>query len=186
MTAHAALQPLAGDLGRQRYRKADAVRWALTKIHLGRRIRRLSRSLFDEFPDGSAGQATRAAFASAAALAADRLARRDGSDEALHRARLAIKKLRYMSEALEGWLPPGAAAWREDLHRRQRLLGEMRDVQALVDRLRRYRSKIPADRREVRLVSDALRRKRRGLLQRHERRRGLRMPRSLQAWLAGD
>lgn len=183
--AHAVLRPLVEEMGRQRDRAADAMRPELERMHVGRHIRRLRRRLFALPSDASPEEAIRASLSVAAARVARRLARRGISDDSLHRARLALKKLRYMSEALQPRLPPAAVRWHEDLRQRQKLLGDLRDREVLVRWLRDACCNTPEQRRAVQLVSTRLALQRRALLRRHVRSGPLVMPRLVSRWFDG-
>lgn len=186
MAREPALHDLAGELGLQRARAADAVRWKLARLHGRGRVARLGRALFEEFPDGSAEQAVRATIDAAIGRVRARLAPGGQSDRALHRARLALKKLRYMGEALAPRLPARASAWVESLHQQQRTLGQIHDHTLLLARLRRYRPGVAGAARKLRQASARLERERRALLRRHARHARFAVPSALKAWLRGD
>ena len=54
-----------------------------------------------------------------------------GNDETLHAMRIALKKLRYVIEALEPVLGPSAKAQAREMHAFQQLMGECRDLDIL-------------------------------------------------------
>lgn len=72
--------------------------------------------------------------------------------EPLHRARLALKRLRDTTEALQGVVPGITAAWIGELHRHQRALGEIRDLELFVRRLKRFSARQPRGQRRFRRV----------------------------------
>jgi len=58
--------------------------------------------------------------------------------KAFHLGRLAVKEARYLAETLHPVFVPDRGRWVRDLQRRQRLTGEIHDLQNLVTRLLRY------------------------------------------------
>jgi CHAD domain-containing protein len=132
------LQPLAGDLGEQRFEAANRVRWRLAGLHAGRLTRRFARNLGDGGRDLALESRVRARFAAQAAKADRRLARRTANANALHRARLAIKKLRYMAEALEPVTTADVTRWIAALHAQQSVMGDIHDLDVLSRQLIRY------------------------------------------------
>ena len=75
-----------------------------------------------------------------------------------HEARIAIKKLRYAVEAAEElgvWAPPGPAL--KDLHRAQRVLGDLHDQQVLADRIEAFALRNDGLEQEARWLLDLVR-----------------------------
>jgi CHAD domain-containing protein len=68
----------------------------------------------------------------------------------LHRARVAVKRLRYTVEALGSVLPGARKAWLNALRRAQHSMGEINDLEVLVERLRNYTACRPRERRRLR------------------------------------
>ncbi len=74
------------------------------------------------------------------------------SGEQLHRARLALKRLRYRAEALRGVVPGLTVAWTEKLHRMQGAMGEIHDLEILARRLAEHMERHPHECRRLRCV----------------------------------
>jgi CHAD domain-containing protein len=70
---------------------------------------------------------------------------RTGSDAALHRLRIAIKKFRYV---VENFLPSLHMDWRDDLKQAQDLLGEIHDFDVLRQAVEQLSKDAPAESRE--------------------------------------
>ena len=85
----------------------------------------------------------------------------DRGEAKLHRARVALKRLRYLVEALGQVLPRAAAARLDALRRAQRAMGEATDLDVLADRLRKYTARRPRERRRLRRATSAIARRRR-------------------------
>ncbi|MEO6244129.1 MAG: CHAD domain-containing protein [Opitutaceae bacterium] len=90
----------------------------------------------------------RAAFVDARKLSL--LAHQSG--EQLHRARLALKRLRYRAEALRGVVPGVTVAWTKKLHRMQGAMGDIHDLAILARRLAEYMEQRPHEGRRLRGV----------------------------------
>ncbi len=103
----------------------------------------------------------RAAFVKAKAL--ERAARRGG--ESLHRARLALKRLRYLAEALHGIFPGLTSAWLRQLRHRQSFMGEIHDLQLIGRRMEKYAARHPRRTRRVRRAREAVAERTRRMLQ---------------------
>ena len=71
-------------------------------------------------------------------------------NEELHQARLALKRLRYMAEALRGVVPGISAGWMERLRRSQSAMGDIHDLQILAHHLAQLTARRPRERRRLR------------------------------------
>ena len=84
----------------------------------------------------------------------------------LHEARLALKRLRYLAEALADFIPGITVTWRSALRRAQRTMGELHDLSVLAGEIRRQSARDVAARRGLRrlerVIAGRLRRRQRG------------------------
>ena len=71
-------------------------------------------------------------------------------DEQMHQARLALKRLRYMAEALRGVVPGISAGWIERLRRSQSAMGDIHDLQILAHHLAQQTARRPRERSRLR------------------------------------
>lgn len=147
-----ALRPFRVRLRRGVKRAVRALRDRLR--YGGKKLRRRARALAGAAGASGAGAAAAPAVVRTvqAALATARAANRDAQRAAAqtHRARLALKRLRYLAEALRVWVPGITAAWLEQLRRRQHLTGEIHDLQVLARCLARYVARRPGERIRLR------------------------------------
>jgi CHAD domain-containing protein len=81
-------------------------------------------------------------------------AHRDGTQ--LHRARVALKRLRYMVEALGDLLPGAEKSWADALRRAQHAMGEINDLEVLGARMVKYTARRPHERRRLRSANAAV------------------------------
>ena len=89
----------------------------------------------------------------------------------LHRARQAVKNVRYMAEALKPALTLSSAAWIERLRRRQRLMGGIHDLDLLAKRLAQYVAKRRSACRALHPLQTSLIRRRQQLVRRYRAQR---------------
>lgn len=78
------------------------------------------------------------------------------SVEQLHRARVALKQMRYMVDVLHGIAPGIPAEWLEQLHVIQKAMGEVHDLEMLSNELVRYVQHHPKQRRRLRTARAAV------------------------------
>jgi CHAD domain-containing protein len=116
----------------------------------------------------------------------DRAAVVDMDCDALHRARLAMKKVHYMADVLQSTLGDQAATWIENLHQYQQRMGKIHDVDLLLARLEKYRAKKRGNRRSLEPVRALLLRKRRRLFAAYQAQPVPETPRELRDWLGID
>lgn len=149
-----ALRPFRARLRRGVKRAVRAMRDRLR--HGGKKLRRRGRSLAGAAGASGAGGAAAPAVVRTvqATFATARSANRDAqrATTQTHRARLALKRLRYLAEALRVWVPGITAAWLEQLRRRQHRTGEIHDLQVLADCLARYVARRPGQQIRLRRV----------------------------------
>ena len=97
-------------------------------------------------------RALQVAFDEADAL--DREALQGG--ESLHRARLALKKLHYLAKALRGVVSGITAMWIERLHHRQQTMGEIRDLELIVRRMKKHSARQPRGANRLRHIREVM------------------------------
>jgi CHAD domain-containing protein len=155
-------------LRRIRLRIDHAREKARRRLHRGKRS--LSRGLrevagcLDEPPKTRAAdrpmfRAVNALVEHAAGLMSS--ARRD--EAYLHRARVALKRLRYTVEALQTVLPGATGLWLNRLRKAQHAMGDVHDCEVLTAALRRYVAKRPDERRRLRRLEGEFETRRRRL-----------------------
>lgn len=140
IVAHPELRKFRKRLGRdvnRRHRETERkLRRASKKRPKG--IRSLLRKVSETEDFRVAGAAIERALRTAYQEAFDLGVNAPMGGEPLHRARVALKSFRYMIEALRGAVPAVIAAWSEELHRQQRLMGTFHDLELLAARLDNY------------------------------------------------
>ena len=87
------------------------------------------------------------------------------NDAPLHRARVALKRLRYLVEALGAVLPGASQSWLEALRRNQRAMGDINDLDVLTARLGKYTARRPREQRRLQKAKVAIVQRRRRLQQ---------------------
>lgn len=123
---------------------------------LARHDRELAATVAAILPNPSAAQTMLGALREAWAEAREFEEAAPQGGKPLHRARLALKRLRYVSEALHGVIPGISAAWIRKIQRRQRALGEVRDLELLSRRVKKFSTQTPRGRRRLRRVRCAM------------------------------
>ena len=158
--AHPVLKTLVAELRHERKDAARTVSRKLTARANCRRINRLMRALRERAvqPNDRAMLARVGDDALTALTGA--LAAKDTTPEALHRSRLAVKKVRYLVEVLP--VPLGACgnAGLASLRTWQRTLGQIHDADLLISRLERFAQEHPSRRPDVEPVRRLLARRR--------------------------
>ena len=160
---HPELKPFARHLRQMEERAIEFAGRKLQRQKAGARLARLARLLGEPAKRGGALPGVRRRLREAVLALADFTAARRCGPIGLHRARLAVKNVRYMAESLHSALPPSSAAWVERLQYRQRLMGEIHDLDLLAKRLAKYVAKRRPARRELQPVQTLLARRRQQL-----------------------
>lgn len=145
------LHPLRAALEAEAARLADRQARSFRSLRPGRERRRLARVLravaartATPRRDRAAAAALRAALARAAARAESRRAAVDAArPETLHRLRVALKRQRYMAEALAGLGLAADAGRPAALREAQRRLGRIQDLDVLVRRIEKFTGEAP-------------------------------------------
>jgi CHAD domain-containing protein len=152
-------------LSEHRERLRHKIEMRAVSAELGRTARqlgRIARGLKDESVESSRALRWRSALDARVAVRAARLKKVIAAagalylPERLHVVRLAVKKLRYAVELSAAARQTADAADVRLLKRGQELLGRMRDLQLLIDHVRRVHAALPVEHRSVARELDRL------------------------------
>jgi len=138
---HPELKSFARHLLQRQRRAIEFAERKLQRPKPGTRLLRLARALREPPDSHRARPMLRQTLRKAILALADFTAAKRCDPIGLHRARLAVKNVRYMAESLQSALPPSGAAWIEGLQRRQRLMGRIHDLDLFAIQLAKYVAK---------------------------------------------
>lgn len=181
--AHAELRSFYRYLQKREQRACSDARPKLKGNKLKRRSHRLVCAVSVPSENRILGSTVARVFSQAVTELHDRAAKVGTDPDALHRARLAMKKVHYMADVLEPMLGGQSADWIEKLHQHQQRMGKIHDLDLLLSRLEKYIDRKPASRRSLDAFRLLLMRKRRRQLAHYEVQPLPELPREIGDWL---
>ncbi len=174
MPEHPELRALCQFLKKRERRANKDVDKKITRRKLAKHLGQLIRTVDESAETPFAGATVNQAWRDALSQLADATAAGGSSPDELHRARLAVKNVRYLAELFQSTLPGSSRRWIATLRRRQQLLGKIHDLDQLHRRLDRYLGKRKSKRRALQSVEIRFARQRQRLCQQY---RAIRLPR---------
>jgi CHAD domain-containing protein len=183
VAAHSELRSFYRYLRKRERRACADARPKLKAMKLGRRISRLVCAVSVPSENRFLGPSVARVFSKAVADLHDRAASIGTDADALHRARLAMKKVHYMAEVLQPVFRGQSAVWIGKLHQHQQGMGKIHDLDLLLARLAKYLEKKRAGRRSLEPMRLLLMRSRRRLLARYRAQPFPELPHEFRHWL---